>query len=120
MAKHLLLGVSLHHLTGSSKIIMIINRFGHCSSCSQILELETAMANQTQHRDSVLRFNISVTSNVISHFCWDNFDMLEETPGCATTHSMHGILIQEVLPDHQYAVEETFQQHTKTRSSPQW
>ena len=35
---------------------------------------------------------------VITNFCWDNFDILEETPsGLGTTHSTHGIIIQETL-----------------------
>lgn len=32
----------------------------------------------------------------MSHLCWDNFDLNEETPsGSGTTHSTHGIMIQE-------------------------
>ena len=38
-------------------------------------------------------FNVE---NVFTHFCWDNFDLNEETPtGIGTTHSTHGIAIQE-------------------------
>ena len=34
------------------------------------------------------------------HFCWDNFDLNEETPsGTGTTHSTHGIVIQNVAND---------------------
>ena len=35
---------------------------------------------------------------IITNFCWDDFDILEETPsGLWTTHSTHGIIIQETL-----------------------
>ena len=38
-------------------------------------------------------------SNEVVHFCWDNFDLLEETPsGANTTHTCHGIAIQELKP----------------------
>ena len=39
-------------------------------------------------------------SNKIVHFCWDNFDLNEEIPsGTGTTHTAHGIVIQEVEAD---------------------
>ena len=47
--------------------------------------------------ESVLPVNISTENNVVLHLCWDNFDLNEETPsGSGTTHSTHGIAIQEV------------------------
>ena len=36
-------------------------------------------------------------TTLVIHFCWDNFDLNEETPSSTgTTHSTHGIVIQEV------------------------
>ena len=36
-------------------------------------------------------------NNLITQFCWDNFDWNEETQsGAATTHSTHCIIIQEI------------------------
>lgn len=95
--KHLLLGVSVHHLTGSAQLVTMLNRFGHCSSYTKILDLESTMVSQVQSRDSVLPYNISVQTNIVANLCWDNFDLNEETPsGSGTTHSTHGILIQEL------------------------
>jgi len=97
MPKHLLLGIAVHHLTGSAEMLTILNRFGHCTNYSAVLELETAMANAVMLQDSILPSNISVTNNKFSHTCWDNFDILEETPsGSGTTHTTHGIIIQEL------------------------
>ena len=97
LAKHLLLGMTLRHFTGSAQLITLIHRFGHCCSYSQILELENAMALKSLRRDSVLPSNISVDGNKFSHCCFDNFDLLEETAsGAGTTHTTHGIVIQEV------------------------
>lgn len=43
--KHLLLGMSLRHITGSSKVVTFFNRLGNCVSHSTLLELETAMCD---------------------------------------------------------------------------
>ena len=86
--KHQLLGLTLHHLTGKADIVTMLHRYGHCSSYTAVLELETAMANQVQEQDAVLPSNITATDNEVSHICWDNFDLNEETPsGAATTHT---------------------------------
>lgn len=36
--KHLLLGMSLRHTTGSAEILTLFNYFGHCQSYFQVLE----------------------------------------------------------------------------------
>lgn len=39
---------------------------------------------------------IDLTNNEVLHFSWDNFDLNEETAsGLGTTHTTHGIAIQE-------------------------
>jgi len=58
------------------------------------------MANQVQPENSLLPSNISTTGTKLVHLCWDNFDINEVTSSRAgTTHTTHGILIQE-LHDH--------------------
>jgi len=100
MPKHVLLGMTLRHLTGSAEIITLINRYGHCQSYSQVMELETAMCNAIEIRNSVLPSNISMTANKMINMCWDNFDINEETAsGAETTHTTHGIVIQELMTD---------------------
>ena len=38
--------------------------------------------------------------NVVTHLCWDIFDLREEKPaGAGTIHTAHGIIIQEVSKD---------------------
>ena len=109
MRKHLLLGISMHHMTGSAQIVTLLNRYGHCCSYQQILELEMAMAAQTICRDSVLPYNISIEGNIIANLCWDNFDLNEETVhGSNTTQSTPGILIQELQSDNLSQVEEMY------------
>ena len=99
MPKQVMLGMSVRHLTGSAELVTLLNRYGHCQYYTKVMELETAMAYSVQKKDSVLPSNISVFGNDVCHTCWDNFDLNEETAsGSDTTHSTHGIVVQEVLP----------------------
>ena len=55
------------------------------------------MCNTITASKSVLPSNISTENNSVIHFCWDNFDLNEETPsGTGTTYSTRGIVIQEL------------------------
>jgi hypothetical protein len=100
MPKHLLLGMTIRHLTGSAEVVTLINRLGHCASYTCLLELETAMCKHIDERNSIIPSTVSPQRNIVTHLCWDNFDMREETPsGAGTTHTAHGIIIQETLRD---------------------
>ena len=68
---------------------------------SFLLELETAIFDSIQTYSGCLPSSIMPDNNFITQFCWDNFDWNEETPsGAATTHSKHGIIIQEIKEEH--------------------
>ena len=98
MPKHLLSGMSVRHLTGSAELITVLNRFGHCALSSVLLELETAMCSSIGQWQSAIPLSIIPDQNSFTHLCWDNFDITEETPYRAgTTHTAHGIVIQEVF-----------------------
>jgi len=64
----------------------------------------------------------SATDNKVSHVCWDNFDLNEEAPsGAATTHTTHGIIIQQVScsTDHSVSVAANTCEHLpKPKSRP--
>ena len=59
------------------------------------------MGNAVTASQTALPLSISTTNNAVLHLCWDNFDLNEETAsGAGTTHSTHGIVIQELAdPD---------------------
>ena len=98
MPKHLLLGMSVRHLTGSAELITVLNRFGHCASYSVLLELETAMCSSMEQWQSAIPPSIVPDQNSFIHLCWDNFDLTEETlSGAGTTHTAHGNVIQEMF-----------------------
>lgn len=98
MPKHLLLGMTLQHITGSAVIVTMINRFGHCASYSRVLELESAICRNTDLKNSLIPPTIDTDTNIVTHLFWDNFNLLEETPSSSgTTHNTHGIIIQETI-----------------------
>lgn len=96
--KHILLGMSVWHLTGRADIVSLLNRFGHCVSYSRLLEILTAIHMAIKDHDSPIPPGIKMQDNQVLHFCWDNFDLNEETAsGAGTTHSTHGLAIQETV-----------------------
>lgn len=116
MPKHLLLAMALRNLTGSAEILTLINRYGHCASYSRALELETAMCKSIDEKASVIPPTINPDKNIVTHLCWDNFDLREETPsGAGTTHTSHGIIIQEVLPTIEGPLTETRVSRPRTK-----
>ena len=67
MPKHLLLGMSVRHLTGSAELITVLNKFGHCASYSVLLELETAMWSGIEQRQSATPPSIVSDQNSFIH-----------------------------------------------------
>ena len=85
------------HLIGSADIITILNMYGHCQSYSCTLEIEAVMGNSAIAYKSILPPSISTEHNSVVNLCWDNCNLNEETPsGAGTTHTAHGIIIQEL------------------------
>lgn len=97
MPKLLLLDLSLRHLTGSSEVVTVLSRLGHCASYSRLLELETAACKALDEMKITVPGTIDLSRNVVTHICWDTFDLNEEIPSRAgTTHTSNGIIIREI------------------------
>lgn len=95
--KHVALPMAVYHLTRSTQLVSLLNGFGHGISASQLLEIDTALAQQELDRsgDVVLPANIVKTASAV--FCFDNFDLCEETrTGANTTHCTNGIVVQRL------------------------
>ena len=121
-SKHIMLGVSLWHLTGQAEVITLLNRFGHCVSYTKVLEIITAVYLRVKEHTGPLPPHIVTHNNQVVHFCFDNFDLTEETPsGRGTTHSTHGLILQEkyILQDmEESSYENGNLPKTKARSAP--
>ena len=95
MPKHLTLPMAVRLLKGSAEVIKILNSY-HGQSYTRTLKLETATCNFVTWSELVLPRNIFRDNNSVIHLCYDNFDLDEEMPsGSGTTHSTHGIVIQD-------------------------
>ncbi|XP_049332864.1 uncharacterized protein LOC111197609 isoform X2 [Astyanax mexicanus] len=92
--KSLCLGLTVRHLTGSSHIVSLLNRLGHCASWDTVVSLDTSLAQLqlVEGRDKIPKGFSKKTPTVL---VWDNIDFGEETlSGHGTTHHTNGIMLQ--------------------------
>ncbi|XP_077968888.1 uncharacterized protein LOC144422864 [Styela clava] len=91
--KHLALGMTVRHWTGSSRLIELLHGLGHSASHSVVLEHDTALTELQLQKHTIVPdgFLPRIPSTIV----WDNNDFNEETKsGEGTTHNTNGILIQ--------------------------
>ena len=89
--------MAIRHLTGSTQLITMINRFGHGAAASQLQEMEVHLAEEHLRAQSNHDVFLpeSLQEGSFTTFCWDNNDICEETlSGRGTTHRTNGIAIQ--------------------------
>ncbi|XP_041466296.1 uncharacterized protein LOC121416845 [Lytechinus variegatus] len=93
LPKHNALGMAVRHLTGSAKLIGILNGLGHSVSRPVVLEHDTALAKrQLALGHAILPDGIQP---IFTTLVYDNNDFGEETiSGKGTTHNTNGIIIQ--------------------------
>ena len=96
--KHLELGLILKSLTGSRKVVEMINRLGHCVNYHTVQELETELTIEATRSNIKTPFGMNFTNNCGTGIAWDNFDRFVETQsGRDTLHDTVGIAYQ-VIP----------------------
>lgn len=112
--KHMALGMTIRHLTGSSELIGIMNGLGHTVSHSKLLVYDTALAKRQQLCNDGIPEGL--VKNVPTTLAWDNNDFGEETvTGGGTTHNTNGIAIQRRTDDKE-KTENVVQEITLKRS----
>ena len=78
-------------MTGSTHLLLILAKFGHCASPDTIFSYKTALGNYRLSQAGKVPEGFKVGSIPV----WDNIDFSEETSsGKGTTHHTNGILIQ--------------------------
>ena len=77
--KHLQLGLALKSLTGSRRIVELLNRMGHCVNYHAVAELETEMTFEARNRSMYTPYGMDLLSSVGTGVAWDNFDRFIET-----------------------------------------
>jgi len=98
--KHLNLGLGLHNLSGSKKIVDIVNGFGHCIPYKLVCEIEAGQADialQSLNKTSILPLKpAGPDASVFTHFWVDNFDVkVEKTTGGGSINTTHLMAFQE-------------------------
>ena len=137
--KHMSLSSAMKHLTGSKAVINQLNRLGHCCSYTELLRLETAMAEvelaKSKEIGVIIPPNIQSGAGFIQAAA-DNDDFCEDTiDGKRTTHATTMVLYQHnqseisldghpaktrnrAITDYEELVEISNIQKNKDRSSP--
>ena len=91
--KHILMGLSLKSLTGSKKILSILNRMGHSITYHAVEEIETNLAYDILNRQS--NCPAGTVSGVPCGLAFDNYNELTHIlSGSDTSHDTMGILYQ--------------------------
>jgi hypothetical protein len=98
MPKHVALGMTMRHLTGCSNIIGILNRFGHASCHSCVLEHDTALATKQVEKGTIVP-ELFVKKFLSMQFVTTMIlgkKLLCTVDG--TTHNANGLLCQKSQP----------------------
>ena len=96
-AKHLQMGIAMKSLTGSRKILEILNRLGHSVSYHVAEELETELTLSTTCKQQVTPHGMQLSSSLSTGLAFDNFDRYIETlNGKDTLHDTVGIAYQDI------------------------
>ena len=107
-AKHILTAMSLKSLTGSKKIITMLNKFGSCLNYHAVEELETELAHAILERQ--LSFPDGATPEIPCGLAYDNYDVQTHTlSGAETLHDTMGIFHQACQAKVQSASTNPFQ-----------
>lgn len=96
----LTLGLTTKSLTGSRKMLNILNRMGFCISYTLTEEIETELAHGCSAQSHILPYGLSHSPILCTHVAFDNFDRYVETSsGKDTLHDTVGIVYQNSCID---------------------
>ena len=99
-AKHICLGLGLKSMTGSRKVVEIMNHFGHSINYHTIEELETELPTSITEKDRSTPQGMLTKPGLATGVAWDNYDENSETlSGAGTLHDTVGILYQNCVVD---------------------
>ena len=94
-SKHVAMALGMKSITGSRKVIEILNRFGHSVHYHAAEEMETEIAEKILDQDSETPDGIERKEGLCTGLAWDNYDEMNETlSGAGTLHDTVGICYQ--------------------------
>ena len=93
--KHLCMGLGMKSLTGSRRIVEILNRMGHSIGYHMAESIETEVASSILEKNRLLPDIMQQQAGLSTGIAWDNYDELTETlSGKNTLHDTVGICYQ--------------------------
>ena len=96
-SKHLITGIAFKSMTGSRKIVDILNRLGHSVSYNTAEELETELTFSSLENNRTTPAGMSLSPTLCTGVAFDNFDRYVETlSGKDTLHDTVGIAYQDI------------------------
>ena len=94
-SKHLTLGLAIKSMSGSRKIVEILNRLGHCASYHTVEELETELTFEANKDQKTMPHGMIEDGDLGTGVAFDNYDRFVETlSGKNTLHDTVGIAYQ--------------------------
>ena len=78
-SKHLKLGLAVKSMTGSKKLIGMLNRYGHCVSYTTTEEFETELTFTITSASKISPPDLVPDSSLTVGIAYDNFDQFVET-----------------------------------------
>ena len=98
--KHLCLGMGIKSMTGSRKVLEILNHFGHSVNYHTAEELETTLATNISTTDVSTPDGLNRRPGLATALAWDNYDENTETlSGAGKLHDTFGICYQNTMPE---------------------
>ena len=99
-AKHFLVGLGLHNITGQKKAVEVLNHLGHSVSYTSVCDIETAQAQKAQllaiESQSLPLKPATSNDTILTYFWVDNFDLNTETVGgSGAINTTHLVAFQE-------------------------
>lgn len=96
-SKHLQLGITVKTLTGSRKLIEVLNRLGHCTSYHTVEETETELTFHAHTSENMTPYGMKLRPELGTGIAYDNQDRFVETlSGKNTLHDTVGIAYQTI------------------------
>ena len=124
LPKHVSLGISVRHLTGSKQLITILNRMGHCCSYEEVELVDTSLANEILAKSD--ETGVIIPSNihpgVFVQMSADNNDINEETIDGKNTLHATTLVVYECkqygpMPPHQIHANHSHRRRSLARNT---
>ena len=88
-AKHLQIGMAIKSLTGSKKVVTMLNRLGHCINYNGIEELETELTYNCSNANQITPSGMLKEKNCSKGLAFDNYERFTETLSGKDTQTAH-------------------------------